>query len=143
MVLPSLRLVVFLKVSRRGDVTTSEQRSEPAKWVRKPSDRPAPCFANRRIVNTAAIDDLSSIDCVGQKGHVSGVGQSFHLFIGAMSVANALGRLDVWKGPKHSIEKGNFAGASRCEGRGVRREGRRLILGEGWLRTQRVRVGRI
>jgi len=59
-----------------------------------------------------------------------------------MSVANGLEKLDVWKGPKHSMEKGDFAVCKALRGK-RRPEGRSEADLVRRMGTQRVRVGRI
>jgi hypothetical protein len=89
-----------------ADVAFSEQRILLAKTGTKTIRLFGPLPCKQARYQFYAVDGLGSIDCTGQTGHFWGVGRVFTSPELRASAADALGRLNVWEGPKYSIRRG-------------------------------------
>ena len=109
--LSTLGLVVLLSRQFYEAIATwpHQDRGLPAKRVRKPSDCPAPCLASKLVINSPLLMAWDAMTVPVDRTAL-GREQSFHLFIGAARACmpDALRRLDVWEGSKHSIKEGSF-----------------------------------
>ena len=97
-------------------MASSEQRILPARRVRKPSDCLVPCLASKLVINSTLLIAWEAMTVLVDRTPL-GCEQSIYPLIGAAQVADALGGLNVWERPKHSIKKGNLRRCTHYAGR--------------------------
>ena len=113
-----------------ADVASSEQRILPARRVRKPSDCLVPCLASKLVINSTLLMAWEAMTVPADRTPLGREAEFSPLYRScAMRAADALGRLDVWGGPKHSIKKGNLRRCTRCVGRRDRTKAGDLVRG--------------
>jgi hypothetical protein len=101
-------------------VASSELRILPARQVGKPFDGLVPCLASKLVINSTLLMAWEAMTIPADRTPL-GREQSFHLLTvseSRASAADAPGRLNVWKGPKHSVKKGSLRQYTRCADRG-------------------------